>query len=1721
MVASIDSAKVRELENELNGIRSAFKQYINNTRETETGLDQELGNMNNKLVNTANANVDLANRLETMAPLISSLENSLGESKKQLLEESRLRREMEAKLKAVDGKHFAFRQEFDSLREENSTLREELDGNRSQWEEFRSIVGSNREIRTSRLGDRSVVTDDARRSDCDTISAANLTKGSSIPLDDTYLEVLDELETVTEQLISTQQKLWITEDKLGIATARIEDMEDQEQRHLNTEKKLLAAEARLRELEGNQGRLRLAEARMLQLENQMVSDETLHDRVLELEKELVAANNHIQYSNELNGTRIEECKTNARAVNHELKVKIEENEMLLEQVSHLQQHIAGEAARFEATKMMEPPGSQDQDHEVEAMRSKIDKLSQENSALKEIIIQLEKGPGTPSMPNGGGFAELKDEIENLHFELTATKDKHRLTLLENDAAWRRKLEKARGGTRSEMQAKQMTSEGKDKIVEGLQEQIKILCKERDLLEGKAIDLENENFEKDHHIQDIEGRLLDLQKEKSRLEQSIRSLKSTGQASSAIIEELKAEQGVLEAGLKAMEPLVNDCGENDTDTVSELDLIERVRKLCRSLKNSNQKPQDVDMKQIEELREELDRVTEELAASKASQKRLKRALNLRGDQEDEIDGIRSQFRLTKSGQLQQRNPYARDPEPHDEAPPGGCLRWMPNTNSLNIHSPSHCRSDPPTRDSQPHGDSSDLRWLLQRLEAVDRENRILRSSGGDEKSVKFLDGGTSLTSSRDAELRKESIRRMENYLENEKSGITRDDVESDILLKLTAERKDLQDQIVELKQALSTSELSKNESGEELKASQGEISRLRNSILSLKEAISKLRNEYNNILEEAEEREQQNRSEIAGFATQFNELVESNEELEESNNAKVKQIQTLTQEIALAQDSIHTANEKYEDAATELESAKKMVDEVRETAEQKGREVATAELRAEMREEREKERLEIKAQLEEAHRENIRLRKVMKAHGEKSFKSLQTFKMKLEDAVAKSERWQQASEKAHMEMNRMMEEEKRLKMDLEALTNELLATRDELDFANSSLTRRRTDRVKLKRSKSLGLLSTGTDEYKLYKDLHQKIQQVIAKVADVDSDSMMHSRRTEGLHLKAQLTDIDMSINKIFRENIMLEEELDYLNSTIDETREAAAKKGRREATREAWSEIRERQENDIRDFKDQFSSLVEENRYLETQLRKYETERADSDDSTSVMELGNADLWKEVELSNLEAKKLSQDCLRLRLAMESMKDEHEQVLDELKMQMRGESEGIILRLKSEVRELRSEISEMQQITDEPRRKEKEYDREIKRLVHVLSNSQKTLDKVNEERNKMAEAMKVTKSSSAQVIEKLRFKLLSSSQEIAELSSKVSDLTLTIDEQKKDLLHSQQQENQNDQEGERQEVHNNHINSSSLHEYTNELEATLKLSRDEVVRSKDELLRLKKRLKCLQKEAKEHLTALNIVKTELAKERLNRDQTIKVLEAINSRLNSVEGMTPGHELGRTTETTQMAERLEWRVEKLISIMNDAKLEKQDRMKLQVHVETSEMKFTQAKKEASRLEQEVSRLITELNTTKNKHSKANTKDDFLALDKRPRPEVATAKNKHHQQLYKDTSTTKLPLMNQALNRRPKLRTDPEPRDSMDSDIISEVASMKSTESTDYMAGLSSELIRTTAASSGEPASPQKRYETVDIRSEADCAIIDVERFQVEKRHDPPSQSDLRMDNAIYHV
>jgi chromosome segregation ATPase len=266
-------ARVQELEMELSNLREAFEEYIESSRELENGLDRELVDMRTylieqlislvymmensrneflvattegKLTQSSAANETLGSQLETIEPQLGNLEASLGVTKKKLKEESRLRRqaelaqvELETRYKESEANMFSLREENESLRTECDALHEELtfkcrelEDSKNEQKVRRKLLGnrmgSSDQKREERNGKSSIRSDAALElSHCDTETVSNKTdrtKGDPTG-DDSYAEVLDELETVTEQLIATQKKLWTTEDNLRSSDARVRKLE--------------------------------------------------------------------------------------------------------------------------------------------------------------------------------------------------------------------------------------------------------------------------------------------------------------------------------------------------------------------------------------------------------------------------------------------------------------------------------------------------------------------------------------------------------------------------------------------------------------------------------------------------------------------------------------------------------------------------------------------------------------------------------------------------------------------------------------------------------------------------------------------------------------------------------------------------------------------------------------------------------------------------------------------------------------------------------------------------------------------------------------------------------------------------------------------------------------------------------------------------------------------------------------------------------------------------------------------------------------------------------------------------------------------------------------------------------------------------------------------------------------------------------------------------------
>ena len=145
--------------------------------------------------------------------MLRSVELSLGGTKKRLKEEAKLRRtaeiaqvEAEARVQETRDENKVLHEECEALRaqlehkdRECDQLKREHETSRRQLQEFSSRLGSSIQGRRVERGDDSLL----MNVDSGVVTeAASNKSGFTSPGDESYAEVLDELETVTEQLIN-------------------------------------------------------------------------------------------------------------------------------------------------------------------------------------------------------------------------------------------------------------------------------------------------------------------------------------------------------------------------------------------------------------------------------------------------------------------------------------------------------------------------------------------------------------------------------------------------------------------------------------------------------------------------------------------------------------------------------------------------------------------------------------------------------------------------------------------------------------------------------------------------------------------------------------------------------------------------------------------------------------------------------------------------------------------------------------------------------------------------------------------------------------------------------------------------------------------------------------------------------------------------------------------------------------------------------------------------------------------------------------------------------------------------------------------------------------------------------------------------------------------------------------------------------------------------------
>lgn len=360
-----------------------------------------------KLAESSAANAALSMQLENIAPQLTSLENSLTDSRRQWKEEQRLRRHAEqaqemaeARLREVEGSVQQLQRENDALHEELAFKESEIEENklemeiekeqlREELEEIRGdLIAKARQLQNTQQKTGANASMSTGPED-DSFRTEPADGGSSNGgfADDAYAKKLEEeLELVTEQLIETEKRLTTTEDKLRasetLATRletkqqQLDDVEDTES-HRNSEMIKALQQENADHLESRHKmteELELAKEKLKLLENDLHAHE-------EHEGDLAKNADHVraEHREEMHKLKVEfqhmemECKTAKsevavmeKTLQDSLQNNTTETFKLKEEIAHLNQALNNSKSDYQSLL-----------DELEAVSSRFDEAVQE------------------------------------------------------------------------------------------------------------------------------------------------------------------------------------------------------------------------------------------------------------------------------------------------------------------------------------------------------------------------------------------------------------------------------------------------------------------------------------------------------------------------------------------------------------------------------------------------------------------------------------------------------------------------------------------------------------------------------------------------------------------------------------------------------------------------------------------------------------------------------------------------------------------------------------------------------------------------------------------------------------------------------------------------------------------------------------------------------------------------------------------------------------------------------------------------------------------------------------------------------------------------------------------------------------------------------------------------------------------------------------------------
>lgn len=1525
----------------------------------------------------------MAEKLKNMEPMLRDLELSLDGTKNQLKEEVRLRQQAEvakeeaqARLEQTERNMVAMKKENEALGDELGTVHQELATKSKEYERLRqdqtndrnrlqhlaSRIGSSIQDRRDERSEKSSLLN--ADSGVVTEMASNKTKSDTLTAgDDSYSEVLDELETVTEQLISTQQKLWRTEDHLRESEAHVQELQTRLRVHGDKQPRKgksdeIALRRELEEIrteliackreseavseqssrwEHQQREIESCEIEIRELTEQNKRMRLLNDHVIELEQTSKRTHEQLSHYEQLleeiqeeNARLVEEVAC-LRDILHDVDERDSVGGTLESSETNLRETIAKEVKTkviTEANKVREK--------EINALREQFKKIFRENTALNEKIEKLETG--APSLSLGKEDYKLKKEIERLSEELQAAKAEHHKIISETEASWRKKFEQVMTGEfisedlleemEDEMKAvldsaaERVRSLQQDKGI--LTDRMEELARELHFMETKIINSSQLLRESEANLNDSHDEVLRLKKSNAHLTAELEYTTKIMSRMDAECERLTQQHSMFKAELEVALDVIETSGFGTSSTINSetLKLKEKNHTLTTKL---------------DKLKEDYSALLDELEMSRGkfldsqeeAGKKSEAEVKFLSEKILELEELLEKSKLEKQD-LSKRIQAARIKQ--DDAPAEGDIerKNMPEADIEKLQNTiSELEQDLKEAKKGTKPMLKELKQVKDALASSRIENKKL-----EEEMAKIKEEGarksaieTNSVATADRSESRADIDPLEETLVsgyplirsgswdpqsargtfNPDCSVSRDMPSGFGHVRLRLEEMTLENEFLNEK-ILSMSKHNPDTSLNE------EIDRLKTQLGSKTRELKEVERKFKEVRRDLEEAE--------GNLKQAENVIDQGEA---ANNQMKSKISAL-------QDVVHDARQNEADLVRDLERTKSVCTELQN---------------------------EIDAQAKTSLEETLCSRQMHELAEENL--AIQQLVAELEDALARSQTEVDVKKReidsldfklmASQEEIRLLSEEiARLSVAFEKAQREYDSVVDELDAVNEIFERARDEAEQMGREAAIDEIRASMQGYneKEKKSMRLQLEKAFAdnislqkKLDDVEvslidakrtstSDNRIHALEKEIEIVQSALIGSQNEVRILKEKCFDLEMALKQSTIDLDQARDELELSQGQPVHPRLLSAVFDTEE--MQELKEQFNALIEENINLEQVVRESEIALTLAKD----VEERNKESLQQVgeELSNLKTskRKLQEEVYNLTVELETSKDDHETILEETRTKMQRDSEANLKVLKNKVDVLLIENATLQtklrKTSTSAVSKQSQHSEnlgsgniELMQLKDKLSLLEKQYQDTSEEKARLSaqvqkleisiETMTTSDHGSSEDPNALVSRLALAQEENVDLKSKISQLVETL-QQKSDRLRQLQEEFDGacceaEQRGRESMMHRDaqtdqvDLLQNELRKLTHEKEALLKQV-DEV--------RISKSLASIAQdrtmESEEALLKANEQDLTAASCHVKDEHaaTMEVLERINVLLASVEFLERHHEIHLRTSHSRL-------------------------------------------------------------------------------------------------------------------------------------------------------------------------------------------------------------------------